>query len=525
MRTCLLLVVSILAIVTTVTTVTTVAADAPRPNVIVIMADDLGFSDVGCYGGEINTPVLDGLAAKGMRLTQFTNTGRCCPTRASLFTGLYSHRAGIGHMVNDRGYPAYLGRLNDRCATIAELLTPAGYDTLMVGKWHVGTDAPNWPRQRGFTRFYGQPTGGGSYFTRKTDRPFVLDDKPYEPTEPEPATYYKTDDYTDFALRLLNEQRAGGKPFYLHLCYTAPHWPLHAPEADIERYLATYQDGWDVIRERRHAKQKALGLFASDVVLSPRASEAKAWTEVPEKARADWVRRMAIHAAMVDIMDRNIGRVVAWLRETGQFDNTLIVFLSDNGASAEVVDRGESGSVIGAKGSFAGFNQPWANASNTPFRRWKSIVHEGGIATPFIAHWPTGIPAGRIVHQVGHVIDVVPTVIDLAGVTYPTAIGDRALAPLDGISLRSVLTTGTVQPHVPLFWEHEGNRAVRRGDWKLVAQNGKDWELYNLASDRSELHDLVKERSEIAEELITAWQAWAMDVGVVMPNEFKKKAK
>lgn len=514
MRVCLLLALSLLALV---------AADAPRPNVIVILADDLGYSDIGCFGSEIATPVLDGLAAQGMRLTQFTNSGRCCPTRASLLTGLYSHRAGIGHMVNDRGHPAYLGRLNDRCATIAELLTPAGYDSIMIGKWHVGTDAAYWPRKRGFTRFYGQFTGGGSYFTRNTDRPFVLDDELYQATEPEPATYYKTDDYTDVALRLLDEQRPGGKPFYLHLCYTAPHWPLHAPEADIERYLATYRDGWDAIRERRHAKQQQLGLFDRAIALSPRAPEAKPWAEVPESARADWVRRMATHAAMVDIMDRNIGRVVTWLRTHGQLDNTLIVFLSDNGASAEVLDRGKSGAVIGSRDSFVGFSQPWANASNTPFRRWKSIVHEGGIATPFIAHWPKAIPAGRIVPQPGHVIDVVPTVLDLAGASYPAKIGERILAPLDGISLRPVLTTGTVQARAPLFWEHEGNRAVRRGDWKLVALNGKPWELYDLAGDRTELHDLAKDRSEVVDELKAAWKAWASDVGVVMPNEFKKK--
>lgn len=512
MRACLLFISTLLALG---------AGDAPRPNVIVIMADDLGFSDIGCFGGEISTPHLDALAAKGLRLTQFTNTGRCCPTRASLLTGLYSHRAGIGHMVNDKGHPSYIGRLNERCATIAELLTPAGYDTLMVGKWHVGTDEAYWPRKRGFTRFYGQPIGGGNYFTRKTDRQFVLDDTPYEPAEPEPATYYKTDDYTDFALRFLDEQRAGGKPFYLHLCYTAPHWPLQAPEADIQRYLDTYRDGWDVIRERRHAKQKQLGLFAGDVVLSPRAPEVTAWTEVPDERRADWIRRMAIHAAMVDIMDRNIGRVVAHLRQTGQLDNTLIVFLSDNGASAEVLDRGEKGAVIGTRESFAGFSQPWANASNTPFRRWKSIVHEGGICTPFIAHWPKGISPGRVLPQAGHVIDLVPTVLDLAGVAYPATLAGRALAPLDGISLRPVFA-GEVFPRPSLFWEHEGNRAVRRGDWKLVARHGKEWELYDLAKDRTELQDLAKEHATVATELAAMWEAWAKDVGVVMPGSFKR---
>lgn len=499
------------------------AGEAQRPNVIVILADDLGYSDIGCFGGEIATPHLDALAAGGMRLTQFTNTGRCCPTRASLLTGLWSHRAGIGHMVDDKGHPAYLGRLNERCATIAELLVPAGYDTVMVGKWHVGNAEAYWPRQRGFTRFYGQPIGGGSYFTRKTDRAFVLDDAVFAPAEPEPATWYKTDDYTDFALKLLNEQRPGGKPFYLHLCYTAPHWPLQAPEVDIRRYLDTYRDGWDAMRERRLAKQQQLGVSAPGTSLPPREPAVRPWSAVPDGERADWIRRMAIHAAMVDIMDRNIGRVVAWLTETGQLDRTLILFLSDNGASAETLDRGTPGAVVGTRESYTGFKQPWAMASNTPFRRWKSIVHEGGIATPLIAHWPQGIPPGRIVAQAAHVVDVVPTVLDLTGTAYPAQLDGRPLAPLDGISLRPVLTTDTTQMRPPLFWEHEGNRAIRRGDWKLVAERGQAWELYDLAKDRNETTDLATAHPDVVAELRTAWQRWADDVGVKDPAHLKRK--
>lgn len=488
------------------------AADLARPNVLVILADDMGFSDIGCFGGEIQTPVLDGLAKNGLRMSQFYNTSRCCPTRASLLTGLYSHRAGVGHMVEDKGFPAYIGHLNERCATVAELLAPAGYRTYMVGKWHVGTKQPYWPLDRGFNRFYGQPQGGGSYFTRKTDREFILDDKPY--TEPEAANYYKTDDFTDFALKFLDESAAKTQPFYMHLCYTSPHWPVHAPEADIVRYLKTYEVGWDRIREQRQARQKELGLFGKDFELSP-GSEGRQWDGFDAATRSEWARRMATHAAMVEIMDRNIGRVIEKLRTTGRLDNTLILFLSDNGASAERVDRAKNDAVIGSPGSYTSIRQPWANASNTPFRFWKSIVHEGGISTPFIAHWPARIAAGRLDGQPGHVIDIVPTVLELAGVTYPAELKGRKLAPLDGRSLAPILF-GKTRDGAPIFWEHEGNRAVRNGDWKLVARKGAEWELYNVANDRTELKNLAKDQTEKTKELKALWEQWSADVGVVL---------
>jgi arylsulfatase A-like enzyme len=501
------------------------AADAPRPNVLLILADDMGFSDIGCYGSEIHTPNIDALAANGLRFTQFYNTSRCCPTRASLLTGLYSHRAGIGHMVEDRGLPGYIGRLNERCATVAELLKPAGYRTYMVGKWHVGSKEEYWPRKRGFDRFYGQVTGGGNYFTRKTDRMFVLDDAPYVGDD-EPG-YYKTDDFTNYALKFLDENAAANAPFYMHLCYTAPHWPLQAPEKDIQKYLNVYTAGWDAIRAARHARQTKLKLFESSVSLSERTEQAKAWADIPEEKRADWARRMAVHAAMVEIMDRNIGRVIEKLKALKQFDNTLILFLSDNGASAEVIDgkgKNSDSAVIGTKESYASFHQPWANAANTPFRYWKSIVHEGGISTPLVAHWPGHVAPGRIDAQPAHVIDIVPTVLELAGTTYPANLNGRALAPVDGKSFAAVLA-GKTRAQPPLSWEHEGNRAIRKDNWKLVAQRGTKWELYDLNGDRAEMNDLAAKEPQRVKELAALWDAWAKDVGVDNGPPNAKKAK
>jgi arylsulfatase len=498
------------------------AAQAPpRPNLVLILADDLGFSDLGCYGSEVATPNLDRLAADGLRFSQFYNAARCCPTRAALLTGLYPHQAGVGHMLGNWHPPGYAGGLNDKCATIAELLRGAGYRTYHVGKWHVGgvggkKDARNHPLNRGFDGAYGTG-GGGNYFAL---RPLYLDREEVRPGD----HFYATDAFSEYAVKFLEEHGRDhkDKPFFVHLCYTAPHFPLHAKPADIAKYRGKYRDGWDTLRERRFARQKELGLLPRDAKLSARDPIAQAWAEVPEAARDEWDLRMAVHAAMIDCMDQGIGRVLQAVKRLGAERNTLVLFLSDNGASAEFLDswpnpaRGhQPGSVTGTKESHRCLEVGWANAANTPFREHKMWVHEGGIATPLVLSWPAGIPTkGRVTPQVGHVIDLLPTCLEVAGASYPGALGGRELIPLAGRSLVPAFQ-GKLLKERTLAWEHEGNRAFRVGDWKLVAPFRGEWELYDLQADRTEGNNLAREQPGKVKELAAQWQAWADRVGVV----------
>jgi arylsulfatase len=497
----------------------TAAEPAPRPNVLLILADDLGFSDLGCYGSEIATPNLDALAQRGLRFTQFYNAARCCPTRAALLTGLYPHQAGVGHMLQNWQPPGYTTGLNDHCATIAELLHTAGYRTYHVGKWHVGggpPDAKNFPLNRGFDRTY-NTGGGGNYFAPK---PVFLDRQTLQTGD----DYYITDALSAQAVQFLEEhgRQHADRPFFLHICYTAPHFPLHAKPADIARYRGRYRDGWDSLRQRRFARQKELGLLPRDIQLSPRDPVARAWSDVPEAERDEWDLRMAVYAAMIDCMDQGIGRVLESVRKLGAEANTLVLFLSDNGASAEFLDtwpnpaRGHKpGSVIGTRESHRCLEVGWANAANTPFREHKMWVHEGGIATPLIASWPTGLRAqGPFTPEVGHVIDLLPTFLELAGVAYPETFQGRQLTPLAGRSLVPVLRGGRLGERT-LAWEHEGNRALRVGDWKLVAPFRGSWELHDLRADRSETRDLAATRPEQVRELAQQWDRWAERVGVV----------
>ncbi len=495
---------------------------ASRPNILLILADDLGYSDLGCYGSRGTTPNLDKLAAGGLRFTQFYNSARCCPTRASLLTGLYPHQAGVGHMTEDwtNFGAAYGPGLNDRCATIAELLHDAGYRNYHVGKWHVGgvggkADARNHPMNRGFDRAYGTG-GGGSHFTL----PLYLDREPVKAGD----DFYSSDAFTEYAVKFLEEHGREHKnqPFFLHLCYTAPHFPLHAKPADIAKYRGKFRDGWDAERDRRLAQQKQLGIFKTSVKLSARDPVAKAWAEVPEPEREEWDLRMAVHAAMIDCMDQGIGRVLEALRKTGATQNTLVLFLSDNGASAEALDswpnpaRGhQPGSEVGTKESHRCLEVAWANAANTPFREHKMWVHEGGIGTPLIVNWPAGIAAkGNFTREVGHVTDFMPTFLELAGATYPKIFRHHELTPLPGRSLVPTFTGGKLGER-RIGWEHEGNRALRAGDWKLVATYQGPWELYNLKQDRSELNNLAAKQPTMLKELSAGWQAWADKVGVV----------
>ncbi|HEY1376283.1 MAG TPA: arylsulfatase [Gemmataceae bacterium] len=500
------------------------ATAAAKPNIVVIVADDLGFSDLGCYGSEVPTPSLDGLAVAGLRFTQFYNCARCCPTRAALLTGLYPHQAGVGHMLGNWKLPHYSTGLQANCVTIAEALKPAGYRCYHVGKWHVGGvgrraagDIDNHPLGRGFDRAYGTG-GGGNYFA---PNPLYLDRQPVKPE----GDYYITDALSEYAARFIGEHSRdhAGTPFFLHLCYTAPHFPLHARPEDIAKYRGKYRDGWDVLRDRRLARQKELGVVPKDAQLSPRHPDAVPWASLSEKERDEWDLRMAVYAAMIDRMDRGIGQVLTALKAIGQEDNTLVVFFSDNGASAEFLDswpnpaRGHKpGSVVGSKESHKCLEVGWANAANTPFREHKMWVHEGGISTPFIARWPAGITAahGSLAPAVGHVIDLMPTCLELAGATYPQRARDMDLTPPEGRNLAPALR-GEALPERTLAWEHEGNRAIRVGSWKLVAAYRKPWELFDLAADRSECHNLAGEQPDRVRELAAAWQRWADRVGVL----------
>ena len=488
-----------------------------RPNIVLVMVDDMGFSDIGCYGAETETPHLDALAAGGVRVTSFYNSGRCCPTRASLLTGLYQHQAGIGMMVADYGHPAYRGFLNDHCVTIAEALAPAGYFSAICGKWHVGNDPKHWPLRRGFDRFYGTPQGGGHHYRNLPGRDLVLNDQ----VIPMPEEWYSTTAFTDYAVQFLEEGFKAGKPVFLYLPYTAPHWALHAPDEEIARFRGRYRDDWQKIREARFERQLEMGVFPEGTRLSPRDERMPDWDEVKDREEMDL--RMATHAAMVHLIDRGVGRVVQTLKKHGEFENTLVLFLSDNGASAESGPTGFTGNRggdpkarTGTPDSYNSFGIAGANLCDTPFRRYKMYAHEGGVATPLVAHWPEGIPKemqGRFVETPGHVIDFLPTCLDLAGAAYPETVEGRKITPVEGLSLRASLE-GAELPQRSLYFEHMGNAAVRAGDWKLVRAHKKPWELYNLAKDRTELNDLASSEPERVTALEKNWQDWAKRAGV-----------
>lgn len=483
-----------------------------RPNIIVIMADDMGFSDLGCYGSEIATPNLDRLAAGGLRFTQFYNGARCCPTRAALLTGLYSHQAGIGHMVQDRGTPAYQGYLNARCVTIAEALGTSGYQTFMAGKWHVGENRPHWPVDRGFKRSFTLISGGSNYFRLDPGRKMAIGDQPYTPS----GKYYMTDAFTDHAVEFLNDSAGKPEPFFLYLPYTAPHWPLHAWPEDIAKYRGKYRKGWDTLREERHARQIRMGLVEARWPLTPRDAESPAWSGLSEQARDDFDLRMSVYAAQIHRLDQGIGRVLAKVKELGQEDNTLVLFLADNGGCAEEKIAGEQAAPAGPADSFTSYGLPWANASNTPFRLYKHWVHEGGISSPLIARWPAVIKArNTLSHQPGHIIDIMATCLDAAGATYPKTYQGREILPLEGRSLLPVLQGRQREPHPALYWEHEGNRAMRQGTWKLVSRHPGEWELFDLETDRTELKNLAADEPARVKAMALAWDAWAARVGVV----------
>jgi len=537
-------------------------AAAPRPNIILIMCDDVGYSDMGCYGSEINTPNIDALAQGGVRFTQFYNTARCCPTRAALLTGLYSHQAGIGHMMEDhsaKAGKAYAGDLNKNCVTIAEALKTAGYSTYMAGKWHVTkvtkpqneADKHNWPLQRGFDRFYGTIHGAGSFFDPNTltrDNTYI---SPFNDPEYQPKEFYYTDAINDQAARFVTEHAKSSpdKPFLMYMAHTAAHWPMHAKDADIAKYKGKYDAGFDTIRAARVAKMKRLGLVDERWQVSPQAGD---WSKVDDKA---WESRcMEVFAAMLDCMDQGIGRLVETLKKNGQYENTLILFLQDNGGCAEPMGRNGpnkpradtpslpplakdylqpdmipkqtrdgyptrqgKGVMPGGADTYIGYGQAWANVSNTPFREYKHWEHEGGISTPLIAHWPKGINVqlqGQLNATPAHLIDIMTTCVDLGGASYPKEWNGNAIQPMEGISLKAAFKGEPLNRPQPIFWEHEGNRAIRIGDWKLVSKHPGGWELYNIPADRTEMNDLAAAQPDRVKDMAAQWEAWAQRVGV-----------
>lgn len=504
-----------------------------RPNILLILADDMGFSDLGCYGGEVRTPNMDRLAKGGTRFTQFYNCARCCPTRASLLTGLTPHQAGVGHMIDDKDRPGYRGQLSERAVTIAEALGRSGYQTSMSGKWHLSNltihgkrqldfksnepfsrDKRGWPRQRGFERFFGTIVGVNNFYD-----PFSLVDG-NEVVQPGPGFYY-TDAIASRAAEQIAAMTKAQQPWFSYVAFTAPHWPLHALEPDIAHYADVYKCGWDEIRRQRYERLAKLGIVRKEWSPAARESGVKPWIEAPNK---EWeARRMAVYTAQIDRMDQGVGRIMDQVRRSGAEDNTLILFLSDNGGCAENVQREwydipsktRAGQAIrvgndpavkpGDESTFQSYGPGWANASNAPFRLYKHWVHEGGISTPLIANWQAGgIRRDAIAHDYGHVSDIMASCLDAAGAQYPSP----PIIQLEGHSLLPVMKGGT-RPPPTLGWEHEGNRALRQGKWKLVSRHKQPWELFDIEADRTEQHDLAGQDPQRVAAMAQAWEQWA----------------
>jgi arylsulfatase len=545
---------------------------ADRPNIVIVLVDDVGFSDLGCYGSEIPTPHLDALAAGGLRFTQFYNCARCSPTRASLITGLYPHQAGMGFLdgkvePNSKGFH---GKLLPRCVTIAEVLKDAGYFTAVTGKWHMGHQNGTPPWERGFMRTL-TSRFGEVYFPKEFDRPgtahLYLNGKEI-PKDDEifGKDWYSTDLFTDWGLKFIDEAKAENKPFFLYIAQGAAHFPLRAPAETIAKHKDRYRAGWDKLRAERHARQIAMGLVDSRWPLAPRPEQSPAWDTVSDAEQDRFIQIMAAYAAMIDHIDQAMGKLVAGLKQRGLYENTLILFLHDNGGNAEGgppgITQGEG--PIGGPQSRVFLGMNWATLNNTPFRRYKHFTHEGGIATPLIVHWPAGLPSGatagspssavrpgagatagssssgRLFHEPAHLIDLMATAVDLAGANYPKEYKGHAILPMEGVSLRPAFasgatagssssaavrrgspdpaaptdrrspfaTTNTLNRQQPIFWEHEGNKAVRDGKWKLVQRHKQPWELFDMEADRTEQNNLIRQHPDIATKLESAYKDW-----------------
>lgn len=526
-----------------------------KPNVVVILTDDMGYSDIGCFGSEISTPNIDKLAANGMAFTHFYNTARCSPTRASLLTGLYPHQAGMGHLSSENfKEEGYVDDLSKQAVTMAEVFQQAGYATYMTGKWHVAKsiskngDKSNWPMQRGFQRFFGTLNGAGSFYdpgTLISNNTFIAP----------PKNFYYTDAISDTAVKFIRENPKE-MPFFFYIAYTGAHWPLHAPENEVQKYKGLYDKGWDATRQQRFEKLKKLGIISDKAVLTERGVAIPEWKNEPMK---EWqVRRMEVYAAMIDIMDQGIGRIIAALEKKGELENTIIFYMHDNGGCAEPLnsdqkeipptDEQKMGKVYAADSVFAGkqpaytrdgkfirsgkgvmagpasswvaYGEEWANVSNTPFRLYKHWAHEGGIATPLIVHWPKGIKSkGQLRTQPGHLIDIMATCIAIAGINYPKQFNGNEIQQYEGKSLLPAFNNKAIKREY-IFWEHEGNRAIRVGNWKLVSQAKKNkvftaadenaWELYDMDTDPTETKNLASTYPEKVKEMAAMWEKEAV---------------
>ncbi|MEI7830735.1 MAG: arylsulfatase [Prolixibacteraceae bacterium] len=526
-------------------------ANLKRPNILVILTDDMGYSDIGCFGSEIRTPNIDKLAKNGVRFTHFYNTARCSPTRASLLTGLYPHQASMGHLANSNfDEDGYRDDLSKNAVTMAEVFKRAGYSTYMAGKWHIckdispNGDKSNWPLQRGFQRFFGTLNGSGSYYdpgTLVSNNTFVAPGK----------DFYYTNAISDTTVKFIKEHPKE-KPFFFYVAFTAAHWPLHAPEKEVEKYKGHYDKGWDFTREQRFNKLKKLGIISKECVLTERGVNIPAWKDEPMK---EWqLRRMEVYAAMIDVMDQGIGRIVAELDKKGELDNTIIFYMHDNGGCAETVGtdkmevsltedqkilhpmsydsifygkkpeysrdgqfvRSGRGVMAGGPASWTAYGEEWANVSNTPYRLYKHFTHEGGIASPLIITWPKGISAkGGLRTDNSHLIDIMATCLDITGIEYPKTFNGNAIQPFEGSSLVPAFLNKPIN-RGSIFWEHEGNRAIRSGKWKLVSRTQKEkkfsladekaWELYDMNADPSETIDLAKKMPEKVNEMALLWE-------------------
>lgn len=538
-----------------------------RPNIILILSDDMGYSDLGCYGSEIATPHLDSLAMSGLRYTHFYNMDHCAPSRAALLTGLYPHQTGLGWMPDKNFHlPGYTDELNNHCVTIAEVLKKFGYTTLMTGKWHLSRNVKaggaehDWPLQRGFEKFYGILTGAGNYY----DPPSLCRGNTLITPENDPDYhsdhYYFTNAITDNSIRFIKD-RPKDKPFFMYVAYTTAHWPMQAPEAAIDKYKGKYNAGWDALRQQRFEREKELGVIDSSTTLSP--LDTHPWSE--EKDKPAMERRMETYAAMISIMDKGIGEIVNELKKEGIFDNTMIIFLQDNGGNAEGVGYGKgpdgeirsvakdtatlkplgkdeiqyavipaithNGAVsimgkkvmAGPENTYLAYLKPWANLSNTPFRKYKNFTYEGGISTPLIIHWSDGIKVerGALRKQVGHEIDMMPTILQLAHASYPTNYNGHKITPVSGVSLVPTFTDQALQPRA-IYWAHQANRAMRMGKWKIVSGaelhgpysqwktfTRTPWQLYDMENDRSELKDLSAQYPDVVNKMSAMWEKWA----------------
>lgn len=498
-------------------------ADNPgkeRPNIILIMVDDMGYSDIGCFGGEIQTPNIDKLAEKGVRYTQFYNTARSCPTRASLLTGLYPHQAGIGEMteepetkkdVENRPH-GYKGYLNRNCVTLAEVLKEANYHTYMVGKWHVGMyDENRWPLQRGFDRYYGILAGATSYLMPQGVRGLTLDNtKLALPKQP----YYTTDAFTNHALKFLKEQK-DDNPFFLYVAYNAPHWPLQAKVKDIAKFVGKYDAGWEEIQKARYERMVKMGIIDESWEIAE--WESRKWDDLTDKEKENSSLRMAVYAAQVYSMDYNVGKIIDYLEKENKLDNTLIIFFSDNGACAEPYSETGFGNMdmINNVDSWVApsYGLPWAQVSNTPLRKYKVRAYEGGISTPFIISWQGKLASynNQIRHNVAFLPDIMATFIDVAGATYPKEYhGGQKIIPLQGKSMLPTVANPKTELHEYIFGEHFDNRFVRWKNWKAVKdEKGQEWELYDITTDRTEHHNLAQQHPDILKKMVKKWDEWA----------------